>query len=83
MSADSPIEGFIARWSAAGGGERANYQLFIGVLKQLHDELDAAVCDAYGWRDAPDDDAILERLVALNAERVREEAQGRVRWLRP
>jgi hypothetical protein len=55
----------------------------VGVLKQLHDELDVAVCDAYGWHDAPDDDAILERLVALNAERVREEAQGQVRWLRP
>ena len=29
------------------------------------------------------DDLILERLVALNAERAREEAAGHVRWLRP
>ena len=29
------------------------------------------------------DDAILERLVALNAERAAEEARGHVRWLRP
>jgi len=55
----------------------------VGVLKSLHDELDAAVLAAYGWRDAPSDEAILERLVALNAERVKEEAAGTVRWLRP
>ncbi len=29
------------------------------------------------------DDAILERLVALNTERAAEEARGHVRWLRP
>jgi hypothetical protein len=29
------------------------------------------------------DDAILERLVALNAERAAEEARGHIRWLRP
>lgn len=29
------------------------------------------------------DEAILERLVALNAERAAEEARGHVRWLRP
>jgi hypothetical protein len=79
----------------------------VSVLRQLHDELDAAVLDAYGWTDllpdlriahsneaAPNgdsrsearrrfDDAVLERLVALNAERVAEEARGVVRWLRP
>jgi hypothetical protein len=53
------------------------------VLKQLHDELDAAVLDAYGWHDHPSDEQILERLVALNAERVAEEASGTIRWLRP
>ena len=46
MQADSPIrdhstatatatEAFIARWRAAGGSERANYQLFIGELCAL------------------------------------------------
>jgi hypothetical protein len=89
----------------------------VSVLRQLHDELDAAVLDAYGWSDllpllrvahgndaasAPTpsppnpplegeglkakrafDEAILERLVALNAERAAEEARGLVRWLRP
>ncbi|UCV14154.1 class I SAM-dependent DNA methyltransferase [Quatrionicoccus australiensis] len=57
----------------------------VAVLRQLHDELDAAVLAAYGWSDlAPDDSAaLLERLVALNAERAREEAGGQIRWLRP
>ncbi len=138
----------------------------VSVLRQLHDELDAAVLDAYGWADLlpllrvahgnddPDalltpagegapfavaqdglradegarhpafdasmspvpspqpspaprrkspwgasgrgsqalsrddakrafDEVILERLVALNAERAAEEARGLVRWLRP
>jgi hypothetical protein len=79
----------------------------VSVLRQLHDELDAAVLDAYGWSDLTPvlrvahgneppaqgqsredsarafDDAVLERLVALNAERAAEEARGLVRWLRP
>ena len=79
----------------------------VSVLRQLHDEIDAAVLGAYGWsdllpllrvahgNDAPTDEqtcddfkrgfdeAILERLVALNAERAAEEARGLVRWLRP
>ncbi len=79
----------------------------VSVLRQLHDEIDAAVLDAYGWSDLlpllrlgmgndpaseemPRDDAkrafdeaILERLVALNAERAAEEARGLIRWLRP
>jgi hypothetical protein len=71
-------------------------QGLVGILKQLHDELDAAVAEAYGWSDlfsgshsGPDPesrnqtDQILTRLVALNAERAAEEAQGHVRWLRP
>ena len=82
-------------------------QGLVSVLRQIHDELDAAVLDAYGWsdllpllrvahgNDAPTegqtredakrafDEAVLERLVALNAERAAEEARGLVRWLRP
>jgi hypothetical protein len=34
MTADA-IERFIARWQAAGGSERANYQLFVGELTEL------------------------------------------------
>jgi len=53
------------------------------ILHQLHDELDAAVAEAYGWSvDLPEAD-ILANLVALNKERAAEEARGLVRWLRP
>ena len=79
----------------------------VSLMRQLHDELDAAVLAAYGWsdllpllriahgNDAPEqgqsrddakrafDNSVLERLVALNAERAAEEARGVVRWLRP
>jgi hypothetical protein len=70
-------------------------QGLVGVLKSLHDDLDAAVLAAYGWSDLSavpwgDDEAhrawteaLLTRLVALNQRRAAEEAQGRVRWLRP
>lgn len=62
---------------------RIHEQGLVSVLRQIHDELDAAVLEAYGWPSALDDDDILERLVALNAERAAEEARGVVRWLRP
>ncbi len=55
----------------------------VSTLKQLHDDLDAAVADAYGWPWPLADAEILERVVALNAARAAEEAQGLVRWLRP
>jgi hypothetical protein len=74
-------------------------QGLVSVLRSLHDELDAAVLQAYGWSDlapmladhraAASDaraaavDTLLERLVALNARRAAEEAAGTVRWLRP
>ncbi|MEQ1902080.1 MAG: DNA methyltransferase [Devosia sp.] len=53
------------------------------VLKEFHDELDAAVSRAYGWQEALTEQEILARLVALNLERTAEEARGQVRWLRP
>jgi hypothetical protein len=53
------------------------------ILKELHDRLDAAVAAAYGWPADLSDNDILARLVALNQERVREEAAGKIRWLRP
>lgn len=58
-------------------------QGLVAILWQLHDELDAAVADAYGWPADLSDEEVLERLVALNAQRAREEAQDVVRWLRP
>lgn len=38
-------------------------------LANLHNHLDQAVFDAYGWEYEIDDDEILARLLALNAER--------------
>jgi hypothetical protein len=61
-------------------------QGLVSVLQSLHDELDAAVLEAYGWSDLDavpwrDDTAraawtetLLERLVALNLRRAAEEA---------
>ena len=46
-------------------------------------DLDAAVFEAYGWPVALTDEEILERLVALNAERVAAEQCGQICWLRP
>jgi hypothetical protein len=85
-------------------------QGLVSVLKQLHDELDVAVLEAYGWSDlAPlmkvlngsllahhispsasrDDikreleEALLEKLVALNSQRLEDERKGFIHWLRP
>ena len=53
------------------------------ILKELHETIDRLTAEAYGWPVDLSDEQILERLVALNAERAREEATGHVRWLRP
>jgi len=66
------------------------------IVAKLHDDLDQAVADAYGWgedwRRAPPSTGlrtglppgeIVARLVKLNAERRAEEEAGHVRWLRP
>ncbi|MBV2265031.1 MAG: class I SAM-dependent DNA methyltransferase [Thauera sp.] len=80
-------------------------QGLVSVLRELHDALDTAVFEAYGWSDLaaelvgkpgattplPDkpeaqavaEEALLRRLVELNAARAAEEARGLVRWLRP
>ena len=75
--------------SAASGGilslkeKTIHEQGLVAILKQLHDELDAAVFAAYGWPATLTDAEILEKVVALNRERAREEEQGLIRWLRP
>ena len=55
----------------------------VTVLRELHDRLDAEVGAAYGWPADLSDSEIVARVVALNAQRVAEEAEGLVRWLRP
>ena len=58
-------------------------QGLIGILRDLHDRIDTAVAEAYGWPADLSDEEILLRLVALNKERAEEEARGVIRWLRP
>ncbi len=58
-------------------------QGLVGVLRELHDELDTAMLQAYGLPADADGDAVLHHLVVLNAQRAAEEAAGKVRWLRP
>jgi len=55
----------------------------IGILRDLHDQIDIAVADAYGWPADLSEDDILHRLVDLNRTRAAEESRGQIRWLRP
>jgi hypothetical protein len=55
----------------------------VDIIRELHDRIDAAVAEAYGWPADLSDEEIVARLVALNAERRAEEKAGKVRWLRP
>lgn len=54
----------------------------VTVIDHLHREIDEMVAHAYGWPVEDSDQMILQRLTALNLERAREEANGKVRWLR-
>ncbi|MEQ1725085.1 MAG: type IIL restriction-modification enzyme MmeI [Sphingopyxis sp.] len=54
-----------------------------GIVHRLHEQIDAAVADAYGWAADLTPSDIVTRLVALNATRAAEEATGQIRWLRP
>lgn len=64
--------------------ERAIHEIAAcGVLKDIHDELDRLVAQAYGWPWPMEREEVLERLVALHDERVEEEKRGIIRWLRP
>jgi hypothetical protein len=58
-------------------------QGLVSILRQLHDDLDAAVAAAYGLPVTATDEEILAFLCALNVQRAAEERNGLVRWLRP
>lgn len=58
-------------------------QGLVSVLKELHDELDAAVLLTYGFESHQSNDDLLAHLVALNTRRAAEEKTGLIRWLRP
>ena len=55
----------------------------VSILRQIHGELDRAVLDAYCWPVDLSDGQVLEKVVALNGERIEEERGGFTRWLRP
>lgn len=70
------------------GLERRAVAARAGIVDRLHEQLDHAVADAYGWGEewkagALGPSEIVARLVALNRERAAEEAGGQIRWLRP
>ncbi|MDO7887681.1 class I SAM-dependent DNA methyltransferase [Hymenobacter cheonanensis] len=53
------------------------------VVLSLHQQLDAAVAEAYCWPTDLSEADILTRLVQLNHQRQQEEAAGTIRYLRP
>jgi hypothetical protein len=55
----------------------------VSVLRDLHDDLDNAVAEAYSWPPGLGTEDILFRLVELNSTRAAEERAGLIRWLRP
>ena len=60
-----------------------NEQGLASVVLSLHQQIDAAAAEAYGWpADLPEAE-ILTRLVKLNQERAAEEQAGHIRYLRP
>src|SRR5690606_10840931 len=63
--------------------KKIHEQGLVAVLRDLHDDLDAAVAEAYGWPVDLTDEQILERVVALNKQRAAEEERGIIRYLRP
>jgi len=58
-------------------------QGLVSVLRQLHDDLDAAVAEVYAFPPTASDEDILTRLCALNTQRAAEERAGTIRYLRP
>jgi hypothetical protein len=55
----------------------------VSILHHLHTRLDELVAAAYGWPATLSAPEIVTRVIELNAQRVAEEAQGEIRWLRP
>jgi hypothetical protein len=69
--------------NALDTGDRRTFDDGLVLILQEHDDkLDAAVAAAYGWPADLTDNDILARLVALNQQRLKEEAAGQIRWLR-
>jgi hypothetical protein len=82
------VEKLKARAPLTAKDQTVNQQGLASVVLSLHQQLDAAVADAYGWPEGrtPDglpESEILTRLVRLNHERAAEEQAGTIRYLRP
>ena len=55
----------------------------VHVIDHLHMRLDQVVSAAYGWPSDLSDEALVQRLVSLNLERVAAESRGEVLYIRP
>jgi hypothetical protein len=77
------LENLRARTALSAKDKKTHEQGLCSTLLKLHDDLDEAVFAAYGWPTTLTDEELLERLVALNAERAEEESRGLIRYLRP
>jgi hypothetical protein len=53
------------------------------IVHRLHEQIDEAVAEGYGWPADLAPAEMVARLVQLNHERAEEETAGKVRWLRP
>ncbi len=69
--------------SLDAGAQKIHEQGLVSVLRDLYDDLDRTVFEAYGWPPELSDEEILFRLVDWNAARGAEERSGLIRWLRP
>ncbi len=82
------VEKLKAGESLSAKDQTTHQQGLASVVLSLHQQLDTAVAEAYGWPDGrtpvdlPEAE-ILTRLVRLNQERAREEESGQIRYLRP
>ena len=77
------LEKLRAGQALSDADEAIKTQGLVLIVRELHDQIDALVAQAYGWPATLADDDILARLVQLNAERAQEEQRGLIRWLRP
>lgn len=77
------LEKVRAKVTLEGKDKEVYEQGLVRILLGIHEQIDAEVAAAYEWPADLSEDDILHHLVAMNRERAAEEAQGRVRWLRP
>ncbi|MBK7825668.1 DNA methyltransferase [Nannocystis sp.] len=67
----------------AAGEQRVRDQGQVDILAAIHDAIDRATLDAYGWPTDRSDEEIMGWLVELNARRWNDEQRGAIDWLRP